>query len=97
MAKAKKEGEEAKKEKRPTPAKRMLQNQKRRVRNRDRKSQIRTAIRAFETALEKGAPEDVKAKLSKIYSLVDRAVKTGVYKRNKASRTKSRLKAKVAA
>ena len=75
---------ESKKAKRPSALKRDLQSQKRRSRNR--------AIRGFETSLaQKQAPEVVKEKLNRVYSLMDKAVKKGVYKAQKAARTKSRL------
>lgn len=79
------------KKKRPTAQKRMLQNEKRRLINKSRKSQIRTAIRDLRDAKEKG--EKVDEQLKTVYSLVDKAVKSGLYKKNKASRTKARLAA----
>lgn len=88
---------EAKKVKRPSAEKRNLQSEKRRLRNRSHKSSVRTAIRRFEESLEKKEKEAVSTTLSAVYSLLDKGVKTGVYKLNKASRTKARLTAKVAA
>lgn len=92
-----KEAAEKKKEKRPTALKRDDQSEKRRLRNRAFKSQVRTAIREFETNLEKGEADATKASLSTVYSLMDKGVKRGVYKINKASRTKARLTARAAA
>lgn len=88
---------EQKKIKRPTALKRDLQNEKRRVVNKIYKSRTRTAIRAFDESLEKGDKEVINLKLSDVYSLLDKCVKTGVYKVNKASRTKSRLTARALA
>ncbi len=80
--------------KRPTPLKRDLQNEKRRLQNKAFKSQVRTAVRAFEETLEKGDKALVQQRLDTVYSLMDKGVKNGVYKLNKSSRTKSRLAAR---
>lgn len=75
--------------------KRDLQSKKRRLRNRAYESKVHTSIRSIEKAVsEKAAPEAIKAKLSTLYSLMDKGVKKGVYKKNKAARTKSRMLAK---
>lgn len=84
-----------KKVKRPTPLKRDMQNEKRRLLNRDLKSRVKTTLRSFEEALPKGDAANVKEKLNAVYSVLDKAVKKGIFKLNKASRTKSRLTAKV--
>lgn len=91
---AKDKAEEVKKVKRPTALKRDIQNEKRRLRNKTFKSQVRTAIRHFEESLPKGEPDAIKEKLNTVYSLMDKGVKKGVFKINKASRTKSRLTAR---
>jgi small subunit ribosomal protein S20 len=85
------------KEKRPTPLKRDLQNEKRRLRNKSFKSSVRSAIRLFDEAIPKGDEAVVKKHLDAVYSLMDKGVKRGVYKLNKASRTKSRLAARAVA
>lgn len=85
------------KEKRPTPLKRDLQNEKRRLRNKSFRSTVRTAVRQLDEAIPKGDQAAVKQQLDAVYSLMDKGVKRGVYKLNKASRTKSRLAARVAA
>jgi len=85
------------KQKRPSALKRDLQNEKRRLRNRSYRAKVSTAVRSFEKSLsEKEAPESVKSKLDLIFSLMDKGVKVGVYKLQKASRTKSRLQARLA-
>lgn len=89
-----KDKEEVKKVKRPTALKRDIQNEKKRLRNKAFKSQVRTAIRNFEEIVSKGEAEAVKEKLDAVYSLMDKGVKRGVFKINKASRTKSRLAAR---
>lgn len=78
--------------KRPSALKRDLQNQKRRLRNRSHRSEVLTAIRALSASLTKNeSAETAKEKLNLIYSLMDKGVKKGVFKANKAARTKSRL------
>ena len=84
------------KTKRPTALKRDLQNAKRRLRNRTMKSRVKTAIRSYNDAIAM-KPEEAGASLATIYSLVDKAVKSGLFKKNKASRTKSRLAARLQA
>lgn len=92
---AKKE-DKNKKVKRPTAEKRMIQNVKKRQQNREFKSQVRTAMRRFEDTLTSGNKDQVQEKINVIFSLMDKGVKKGVFKLNKASRTKSRLTAKMA-
>lgn len=91
--------EEAKKtkERRPTPLKRDMQNEKRRLRNKSFKSSVRSAIRQFDESVQKGDAAAIKADLNAVYSLMDKGVKRNVYKLNKASRTKARLAARAAA
>lgn len=89
--------EPEKKVKRPTALKRDLQNEKKRLSNKIYKSRARTAIRSFEEAVVKGDGEQAQVKLSVVYGLLDKCVKIGVYKLNKASRTKSRLAARALA
>lgn len=94
MAKA---DDKNKKVKRPTAQKRDIQSEKRRLINRTFKSSVRTAIRNFEDVLEKGDKEKVQEHLNVVYSLMDKGVKRGIFKINKASRTKSRMTARLAA
>ena len=91
-----KDSEPKKKTKRPTALKRDIQNKKRRMENRVFKSSVRTAIRRFEDCLVKGDAATINESLSAVYSLMDKGVKKGVFKTNKASRTKARLAAKAA-
>ena len=83
------------KQKRPSALKRDMQNERRRVRNRSYRAKVSTAIRTFEKALsQKEEAALVQSKLNDIFSLMDKGVKTGVYKLQKAARTKSRLHAR---
>lgn len=90
-----KEAEEKKKKSRvPTAQKRDLQNSKRRLRNKAFKSSVRTAVRSFEETVAKGDQALISKSLNEVYSLMDKGIKKGIYKQNKASRTKSRLAAR---
>jgi small subunit ribosomal protein S20 len=80
--------------KRPTAKKRDLQSQKREIRNRAFKSAIRKKIRSLKEAVEK-KEEALQDKLNEVYSLLDRGVKRGIYKKNAAGRSKSRLATQV--
>ncbi len=88
--------EEKKKTKRPTAEKRQLQSERKRIANRSFKSTVRSAVRKFEEIVDSKQKEAVSAQLNDVYSLMDKAVKRGVFKLNKASRTKARLAAKAA-
>ena len=83
--------------KRSSAIKRDIQALKRREENRRFKSRIKTAVRHFDESL-KG--DDVKVKnerLNQVYALMDKGHKKGVVPANAASRTKSRLAARLAA
>ncbi|NGX50916.1 MAG: 30S ribosomal protein S20 [Chlamydiae bacterium] len=90
---AKEEKETPEKKKIPTAKKRMKQNVEQNLRNRSFKSRVRTAVRAFETAFSTKDKEQMQSALSSVYSLMDRGVKHGIYKKNKAARTKARMTA----
>lgn len=83
--------------KQPSAKKRDLQSEKRRLRNRSYRATVLTSIRSLESSLtKKDEAATVKEKLNAIYSLMDKGVKSGVYKAQKAARTKSRLAARCA-
>ncbi len=88
------EKKEKAKVKRPSALKRDIQSEKRRLINRSFKSQVRTAVRNFEESLPKGDDNAIAAQLKNVYSLMDKGVQKGIFKLNKASRTKSRLTAR---
>jgi small subunit ribosomal protein S20 len=92
-----KEQQPKKKEKRSTALKRDLQSEKRRLSNKTYKSRVRTSIRAFQESISKGDSVVTTAKLNEAYSILDKCVQKGVFKLNKAARTKSRLAAKAVA
>lgn len=85
----------ASKPKRPTAKKRDMQNEKRRLQSRAFKSKVKTTIRSFEKDLSEKNEEGAKARLNVIYSLIDRGVKLGIYKLNKASRVKSQFSGRI--
>lgn len=91
MADAKKEKAKTKK---LTALKRDEQSVKRNQRNRSFKSKVTTALRSLEDTLSKKDAASSKEKLNDIYSLMDKGVKKGIYKSNKANRVKSRLHAR---
>lgn len=97
MAKEKDDAKKVVKERQPSAKKRDLQSEKNRLRNRSFKSRVRTAVRDLEEALPKGDTANVQTRLNEVYSLMDKGVKTGVFKANKASRTKARMAARAAA
>lgn len=99
MAKEKETAEKKEKAKvrQPSALKRDIQSEKSRLRNKAFKSSVRTAIRQFDESLPKGDDKAIKENLNAVYSLMDKGVKKGVFKLNKASRTKARLAARAVA
>ncbi len=98
MAEEKKATDEKDKKKQriPSAKKRDKQNIKARLRNRAFKAEVKTALRSFEEAVTQGDKTSVQKNLSQVFSLLDKGVKNGCFKLNKASRTKSRLTGKLA-
>ena len=69
----------------------MIQNEKKRVSNKAFKSRVLTSIRSLEKVTAEKDQAKISAALTTLYSLVDKGVKKGLYKKNKAARMKSRL------
>ncbi len=92
-----KEKKEKEKNKIPTAQKRDIRNAKRYALNKAFKSKVRTVQRRFEDALEAGEKEAIQETLDGVYSFMDKGVKRGIYKINKANRTKKRSSIKAAA
>jgi small subunit ribosomal protein S20 len=65
--------------------------------NRMRKTKLRHSIRELRRALTAKDAKALETLLPKTYSMVDRAAKWGVIKKNTAARYKSRLTARVKA
>ena len=74
--------------------KRDRQNKARRLRNRETKSQFRTAIKAFDAAVEAGDKEDAEKAMKLSFKLMDSAVNKGTIHHNTADRKKSRMNIK---
>ena len=75
-----------------TSAKKALrQNETRRVRNLSVKRSVKKNIKQFNALLDSGSLEDAKNQLQTVFKTLDKAAKTGVIKKNKSSRLKSRL------
>mgnify|MGYP001799341652 CR=1 FL=1 len=89
--------EQPKKPKLSTAEKRDKQNVKKNLQNRSFKAKTKTALVRLEKSLEEKAEASTKAKhLNALYSLMDKGVKKGIFKKNKAARTKAKYAAKVA-
>ena len=72
-------------------AKRMRQAEKRRLRNKSRKSEIKTYIKHFDTALQRGDREESETFLHKSIKALDKAASDGIIHKNNAANKKSRL------
>jgi len=77
--------------------KRIRQTERRTRVNRMRKSRMRHQIRALRRALDNKDLKTAQALLPKTFSLIDRAAKWGIIKRNTAARYKSRLHRRIKA
>lgn len=71
--------------------KRIRQNAKRRTINRARKSQVKTQIKHFETALEKGDVEAASEQCRLLTQKLDKTAATSTMHKKTAARKKSRL------
>jgi small subunit ribosomal protein S20 len=74
-----------------TALKRVRQTERRTVVNRARKSRVRNQIRKMRRLLDAKDINGAQAALPETYSLVDRAAKWGIIKKNTAARYKSRM------
>lgn len=71
--------------------KRNRQSKVNRLRNREAKSEVRTAVKKFEEACEKGDKAAAAAELKLAEKLLDSAATKGILHHNTADRKKSRL------
>jgi len=85
--------EEKKKTKLSSTKKRIIQSEKKRVESRAFSSKVRTSIRKFKESVKKENSDVQQKLLSEIYSNMDKGVKKGIFKKNKASRIKARMTA----
>ncbi len=87
-----KKGEEKEVRKRKSSAlKRDLQSKQRNFKNRSFQSAVKTSILSLKAEIKNTEKKNVGKRLNKIFSLMDKGVKKGVFKKNKANRIKSRL------
>lgn len=74
--------------------KRDRENKARRLRNRATKSEFRTAIKAFDAAVEAGDKETAEKNMKLAFKLMDSAVNKGTIHHNTSDRKKSRMNIK---
>ncbi|MDP2998277.1 MAG: 30S ribosomal protein S20 [Bryobacterales bacterium] len=77
--------------------KRMRTEKRRTDINRSRKTRLRHQVRTLRRLLEKKDAAGAQAELPKTFSVIDRAAKWGIIKKNTAARYKSRLAVRVRA
>lgn len=75
--------------------KRIKQSAKQRIANRARKSQVKTEIKHFEAALEKGDAEAAREQLRLLSKRLDKTAATSTMHKRTAARKKSRLTKKL--
>lgn len=75
--------------------KRVRQTERKTAVNRLRKSRLRTQVRKLRRLVASNDTTGAQAELSTTHSLIDRAAKWGIIKKNAANRYKSRLTASV--
>ncbi|MFH0712404.1 MAG: 30S ribosomal protein S20 [Candidatus Jorgensenbacteria bacterium] len=73
----------------------LRQATRRRARNLDRQRKVKETIREFKKLVLSGKTEEARAFLPKVYKALDKVAKTGLIKKNKANRLKSRLTKKI--
>jgi small subunit ribosomal protein S20 len=77
---------------RTTSAKKALrQSVTRRARNMKRKAIIKSSVKGFRKLVAEGKLDEAKASLPRVMKAVDKVAKSGLIKKGKASRIKSRL------
>lgn len=69
------------------------QNLKRRTANKEKNRKIKEAIKAYKKLISARKKEEARKELSKVYKALDKAAKTNLIKKNRASRLKSKLTA----
>jgi small subunit ribosomal protein S20 len=75
--------------------KRVRQTERKTATNRLRKSRMRTQVKKMRKLLETKDANGAQSALPETYSMIDRAAKWGVIKKNTAARYKSRLTARL--
>lgn len=79
-----------------TAKKALRQNVRRRARNLAKQRQVKTVTKGYRRLVESGDLEGAKQQLISVYKTLDKAAKTKIITKNKASRLKSKLARKLA-
>ena len=69
----------------------LRQSERKRIRNLRKKREVKETIKKVESLVSQKKIKEAKELLSKIYKVLDKSVKTGIIKKNKAAREKSRI------
>ena len=69
----------------------LRQNITNRARNLAKKNAFKNAVKEYKKLIAASKTDEARAQLPKVYKALDKASKTNVIKKNKASRLKSRL------
>ena len=67
----------------------LRQNKTRKIRNTRKTVAYKASVKDFRKLVASGKKDEAKKMLPRVYQTLDKAVKTGVIKKNKASRLKS--------
>ncbi|CAN5709982.1 30S ribosomal protein S20 [soil metagenome] len=77
--------------------KRIRQDETRRVRNKAKRTELKTYLRRFDTAVEAGDKEGATSVYQDVVRKLDKAATKGIVKKNTAANKKSRLAARLKA
>jgi small subunit ribosomal protein S20 len=67
------------------------QSERRKIRNLQRKNRLKTLLKEVKSLISQKKTTEAKKLLPQVYKLLDKAVKTGLIKKGKADRRKSRI------
>ncbi len=81
----------------PQARKRARQNDKARLHNASLRSMVRTYLKKVVAAIDAGDAETAKKAYDEAVPVLDRVADKGIFHKNKAARTKSRLNARIKA
>lgn len=81
----------------PSSKKRARQQEKNRQQNASQRSMVRTYIKKVDAKIEGGNYDEAQAAFKTACPIIDSMVNKGIFPKNKAARTKSRLNARVKA
>lgn len=73
----------------------LRQSKRRRERNLKQRGALKDTIKKYKKAVEAGKKDEAAKLLPEVYKKLDKAAKTNIIKKNKASRLKSRLTKKL--